>query len=44
MLFTVLKSTKLSVKARAPHLHQFLLRLNFNHYMSNQALASAALI
>jgi len=40
MLFTVLKSTKLSISSRAPHLHQFLLRLNYNQYIAKLALES----
>ncbi|QDZ23526.1 gamma tubulin-interacting protein [Chloropicon primus] len=40
MLFTVLKSTKLSISSRAPHLHQFLARLNYNDWCSKLALES----
>jgi gamma-tubulin complex component 4 len=40
MLFTVLKSTKFSIASRAPHLHQFLLRLNYNEYIAKLAIES----
>ena len=40
MLFTVLKSTKFSIQSRAPHLHQFLLRLNYNEYIAKLAIDS----
>ena len=41
MLFTVLKSTKLTISSRAPHLHQFLARLNYNDWCAKLALDSS---
>lgn len=38
MLFAVLKGSKLSASARAPHLHQFLQRLDYNGWCGRVAL------
>lgn len=38
MLYTLLQSNKLQSSQRAPYLRQFLLRINFNGYVENEAV------
>ena len=38
MLYTLLQSNKLQSSQRAPYLRQFLLRINYNGYVENEAV------